>query len=186
MNRFVAFGSIAAIAISGAALAQNSGGKPGNPNPPAHAPAPKHAGDVLGALTSAGQFKTFLSLATAAGLNDTLRGKGPFTVFAPTDEAFKKLPPGTLEDLMKPENKSKLANILRLHIIAGAEVQAAELAKMQETSATLAGQTLHVTQSGGKTEVGNAKVMATLVKTNISASNGVIQAIDTVLMPAAH
>lgn len=189
MNRFLTLGTIATIALTSAAFAQNSGTKPGHSNPPTHAPVPpaKAAGDVLTTLAASGQYKTFLSLAMEAGLNDTLKGKGPFTLFVPTDEAFMKLPASTLADLKKPENKEKLANILRLHIIAGAELKTSEVAKMHETSATLAGETLHVTSTDGKIEVGTMKVMATLLAhQNIRASNGVIHAIDTVLMPAAH
>ncbi len=182
MKRFITLGSAAALIVCGAALAQ--GGKDGKP--PA-APTPRapetQKTDLIVTLTKEKNFQTLVAAINAAGLNETLKGKGPFTVFAPTDEAFKKLPKGTLDNWLKPENKQTLANILKLHVIAGAALTAEEIAEMRETSATLAGQALQVTTKDGKVQIGNTKAMASFVKGNLTASNGVVLPIDTVLMP---
>lgn len=182
MKRFITLGSAAALIVCGVALAQ--GGKDGKP--PA-APTPRaqesQKTNLIVALTEAKNYQTFVSAINAAGLNETLKGKGPFTVFAPTDEAFKKLPKGTLDNWLKPANKETLANILRLHVIAGAALTNEEIAKMRETSATLAGQALQITTEYGKVQIGNTKAMASFVKGNLTASNGVVLPIDTVLVP---
>jgi len=115
----------------------------------------------------------------AAGLVDTLKGPGPFTVFAPTDDAFKKLPPGTVEDLLKPENKAKLTAILTYHVVAG-KMMAAEVVKMKSLK-SVQGSPIKVTVKGDKVMVNKANV----VKTDVMASNGVIHVIDAVLMPPA-
>ncbi len=107
---------------------------------------------------------------------DTLNGAGPFTVFAPTDEAFAKLPKGTVEDLLKPENKAKLASILTYHVLAG-KVMAADVKTMG--AKTVNGKEASIKVGGGKVTIGAANV----VKTDIAASNGVIHVIDTVLIP---
>ena len=112
----------------------------------------------------------------AAGLVETLQGTGPFTVFAPTDEAFAKLPKGTVEDLLKPENKAKLAAILTYHVVAG-KVMAADVKTMKVK--TVNGQELDIKVASGAVTVDNAKV----VKTDVVASNGVIHVIDTVVLP---
>ncbi len=193
MKRFITIGSVAAMVVSGAALAQ--GGKDGKPPTPptpptAPTPAPRAPStpatektDLLTTLTAAGNYKTLIVALNASGLNETLKGKGPFTLFAPTDEAFKKLPAGTVDGWLKPENKQTLANILKLHVIAGTELTTGEIAKMQETSATLAGQALQVTTKDGKSQIGNTKAMASFVKGNLHATNCVVHPIDTVLMP---
>jgi len=108
---------------------------------------------------------------------DTLKGKGPFTVFAPTDEAFAKLPAGTVDDLLKPENKSKLVAILTYHVVSG-KVLATQVTKMHSAK-TLNGESLSITVNDGSVMVDNAKV----VKTDILCSNGVINVIDSVLLP---
>ncbi len=113
----------------------------------------------------------------AAGLVETLSGDGPFTVFAPTDEAFAKLPAGTLEDLLKPENKDKLVAILTYHVVAG-KVTAADVVKL-DTATTVNGQAADITVTGGKVKVDAANVTAT----DIKASNGVIHVIDAVILP---
>ena len=113
----------------------------------------------------------------AAGLVETLKGPGPFTVFAPTDEAFAKLPAGTLESLLKPENKAKLAGILTYHVVAG-KVMAADVVKLTSAK-TVNGQSVKVAVNGGKVTVDGANV----VKTDIAASNGVIHVIDAVMLP---
>ena len=133
-------------------------------------------GDIVSVAVASGKFKTLAAALKAAGLVETLQGTGPFTVFAPTDEAFAKLPKGTLEDLLKPENKEKLAAILTYHVIAG-KVMAADVKTMQ--AKTVNGQSLDVMVADGKVTVYKAKV----IMADVPASNGVIHAIDTVLMP---
>jgi uncharacterized surface protein with fasciclin (FAS1) repeats len=127
---------------------------------------------------AAGQFKTLAAALEAAGLIDALTGKGPFTVFAPTDEAFAKLPAGTVESLLKPENKEKLKSILLYHVVPGS-VTAKQVMKLnRRTVKTLEGGSIKVSTMHGVT-VDDARV----TKTDIHASNGVIHVIDTVLMP---
>jgi uncharacterized surface protein with fasciclin (FAS1) repeats len=133
--------------------------------------------DIVDTAVAAGQFKTLAAALQAAGLIETLKGGGPFTVFAPTDEAFAKLPKGTVEDLLKPENKAKLTAILTYHVVPG-KVMAADVVKVKEAK-TVQGGSLKVNVSGGKVMVDNA----TVVKTDIGASNGVIHVIDSVVLP---
>ncbi len=137
-------------------------------------PAPQ---DIVDTAVSAGSFKTLVAALQAAGLVDTLKGKGPFTVFAPTDEAFAKLPPGTLEDLLKPENKENLVAILTYHVVPGRDL-ASQIAKMNSVK-TVNGESLVITVNSGTVMVDNAKV----IKTDILCSNGVIHVIDSVLLP---
>ena len=131
---------------------------------------------IVGVAAGAGQFSTLVAAVKAAGLVDTLNGKGPFTVFAPTDEAFAKLPAGTVEGLLKPENKEKLAGILTYHVVAG-KVMAADV-KTSKVK-TVNGKEAPIKVEAGKVTIGAANV----VKTDIAASNGVIHVIDTVLIP---
>jgi len=133
--------------------------------------------DIVETAVSAGSFTTLTTALQAAGLVDTLKGKGPFTVFAPTDEAFAKLPPGTVEDLLKPENKEKLVAILTYHVVPG-KVLAAQVIKMNSAK-TVNGQSLTISVNDGTVMVDNAKV----IKTDILCSNGVIHVIDSVLLP---
>lgn len=135
------------------------------------------AADIVDTAVAAGSFKTLVAAVQAAGLVDTLKGPGPFTVFAPTDEAFAKLPAGTVESLLKPENKAKLAGILTYHVVPG-KVMAADVVKV-ESAKTVNGQSLNVKSSKAGVMVNNANV----VKTDIETSNGVIHVIDTVVMP---
>ncbi len=125
----------------------------------------------------AGHFNTLVAAVKAAGLVDTLKGPGPFTVFAPTDEAFAKLPPGTLENLLKPENKSQLQKILTYHVVSG-QVMAKDVVKI-DSAQTVEGGSLAIHAGRGGVMVNNAHV----TKTDIAASNGVIHVIDTVLLP---
>jgi uncharacterized surface protein with fasciclin (FAS1) repeats len=125
----------------------------------------------------AGKFNTLVAAVKAAGLVDTLKGPGPFTVFAPTDEAFAKLPPGTLEMLLKPENKEKLQSILKYHVVAG-KVTAHDVMALHSAK-TVEGQNVTIETMNGGVMVNNAHV----IKTDIAASNGVIHVIDTVIMP---
>ena len=143
------------------------------------APAPVSAQgkDIVDTAVGAGSFKTLAAALTAADLVGTLKGAGPFTVFAPTDEAFAKLPAGTVESLLKPENKEKLRRILTYHVVAG-NVMAADVVKLTSAKA-VSGDTLTIKTAGG-VMVNASKV----VKTDIKASNGVIHVIDTVLIPA--
>jgi len=125
----------------------------------------------------AGKFNTLVAAVKAAGLVDTLKGPGPFTVFAPTDEAFAKLPNGTLDSLLKPENKAKLASILTYHVVPG-KVMAADVVKLNSAK-TAQGQSIAIKTANGGVMVDGAKV----IKTDIVTSNGVIHVIDSVILP---
>ena len=133
--------------------------------------------DIVETAVSAGSFKTLTTALAAAGLVETLKGKGPFTVFAPTDEAFAKLPAGTVESLLKPANKQKLTAILTYHVVAG-NVKAADVVKLSSAK-TLNGKLITIKTVGGKVLINGA----TVVKADIAATNGTIHVIDTVLMP---
>jgi len=136
--------------------------------------------DIVDTAVSAGQFKTLAAALKAAGLVDILKGPGPFTVFAPTDEAFAKLPPGTVNDLLKPENKAKLTAILTYHVVPGA-VRANQVTKLSETK-TVNGANIKVSMESGAVMINNAKV----VKTDVESTNGVIHVIDTVILPPSN
>ncbi len=142
----------------------------------AHADSKAPGKDIVAVASSSGSFNTLVAAVKAAGLVETLQGAGPFTVFAPTDEAFAKLPKGTVEELLKPENKAKLVAILTYHVVAG-KVMAADVKTMK--AKTVNGQSLDVKVTDGAVTVDNAKV----VKTDVAASNGVIHVIDTVVLP---
>lgn len=164
--------SIAAMALTLAAvfsaptvLASNHGDKA------------KATKDIVDTAVSAGSFNTLATALTAAGLVETLKGKGPFTVFAPTDAAFAKLPAGTVENLLKPENKAQLTGILTYHVVPGA-VKAADVVKLTEAK-TVQGQSVTISVKDGKVSVDGANVTAT----DIAASNGVIHVIDSVILP---
>ncbi len=133
--------------------------------------------DIVSTAVAAGSFNTLAAALKAGGLVDALKGEGPFTVFAPTDAAFEKLPPGTVEELLKPENKQKLVKILTYHVVPG-KVLAADVVKLSKAK-TLEGSEVRITVKDGKVKVDNANV----VKTDIHASNGVIHVIDKVLLP---
>lgn len=140
------------------------------------------ADDIVDTAVKAGSFKTLVAAVQAAGLVDTLKGKGPFTVFAPTDEAFAKLPKGTVETLLKPENKKKLASILTYHVAPGrydaAKITASKAKQFGLKS--VQGSNIAVDLRSGVKVSG-----ANVVKTDVSASNGVIHVIDQVIMPPA-
>jgi uncharacterized surface protein with fasciclin (FAS1) repeats len=133
--------------------------------------------DIVDTAVAAGSFKTLAKALEAADLVTTLKGAGPFTVFAPTDEAFAKLPAGTVEMLLKPENKAKLKRILTYHVVAG-NVMAADVVKMTSAK-TVSGDTLTIAAHDGMVMADSSRV----VKADIAASNGVIHVIDTVMMP---
>jgi len=143
---------------------------------PARAQQPK---DIVDTAVAAGSFTTLAKALTAADLVATLKGPGPFTVFAPTDEAFAKLPAGTLDNLLKPENKAMLKRVLTYHVVSG-KVLAVDVVKVGSAKA-VSGDALPIKVSGNNVTVGKARV----VKTDIPASNGVIHVIDAVLLPPA-
>ncbi len=152
-----------AVACSSPSKTEGSGGE-----------APK--ADIVDTAANAGQFNTLVAAVKAAGLVETLKGEGPFTVFAPNDAAFEKLPKGTLELLLKPENKEKLTNILTYHVVAG-KVMAKDAAKLTEAE-TVFGQKLSIDATDG-VKIDGAKV----ITTDIECSNGVIHVIDSVILP---
>ncbi|HMD42018.1 MAG TPA: fasciclin domain-containing protein [Candidatus Acidoferrum sp.] len=166
MNKFVKVASFMAAVALVLSLSQQTSARP--------KPASK---DIVDTAVAAGSFKTLVAALQAAGLVDTLKSNGPFTVFAPTDEAFAKLPAGTVEDLLKPENKAKLVAILTYHVVPG-KVLASEVTKI-DSAKTVNGQSLAISVNDGTVMVDNAKV----VKTDILCSNGVIHVIDSVLLP---
>ena len=132
--------------------------------------------DIVDTAVAAGQFTKLAAALEAAGLVETLKGPGPFTVFAPTDEAFAKLPPGALEDLLKPENKQKLADVLTYHVVPG-KVMSGDVVKLTSAK-TVLGKDVTIDASDG-VKVDGAKV----IKADIETSNGVIHVIDTVILP---
>ncbi|MEL6662116.1 MAG: fasciclin domain-containing protein [Pseudomonadota bacterium] len=133
--------------------------------------------DIVDVASAAGSFETLIAAATAADLAGALKGDGPLTVFAPTDEAFAALPEGTVESLLQPENKDQLAAILKLHVIAGAKVTSDQLAGKTTEAETLNG-TVTIDGTDGVTVNG-----ANVISADVMASNGVIHVIDTVLLP---
>ncbi|MBA2116282.1 fasciclin domain-containing protein [Bremerella alba] len=133
--------------------------------------------DIVDTAVEAGSFKTLVAAVQAAGLVETLKGKGPFTVFAPTDEAFAALPEGTVQNLLKPENKEKLVKILTYHVVPG-KVLAKDAMKLKEAK-TVEGSTIDIVVKDGAVMIDEAKV----VKADIVTSNGVIHVINQVIMP---
>ncbi|WP_425091528.1 fasciclin domain-containing protein [Tropicimonas sp. S265A] len=136
------------------------------------------AKDIVDIAIEAGSFTTLVAAVEAAGLVDTLKGEGPFTVFAPTDEAFAALPEGTVEDLLKPENKDQLTAILTYHVIP-AKVMSGDLSNNM-TAGTVQGSDVTIMTEGGVTVEG-----ASVVSADIEASNGVIHVIDAVILPSS-
>jgi uncharacterized surface protein with fasciclin (FAS1) repeats len=133
--------------------------------------------DIVDTAVGAEGFKTLVAAVKAAGLVETLKGDGPFTVFAPTDEAFSKIPKETLDSLLKPENKDKLVAVLTYHVVPG-KVMAADVVKLKKAT-TVQGDEATVSVKGDKVMIDGA----TVVKTDIECSNGVIHVIDAVIMP---
>ncbi len=162
MKKHLIAGIVAVMAFTGAAASMG-------------AAAPDK--DIVDTAVAAGSFKTLAKALQAADLVATLKGAGPFTVFAPTDEAFAKLPAGTLETLLRPENKPKLQRILTSHVVAG-KVMAADVVKTSSAKA-VSGDMLTIASREGGVTINGAKV----VKTDIAAANGVIHVIDSVILP---
>jgi len=133
--------------------------------------------DIVEVATENGNFTTLVAALKAGGLVETLKGEGPFTVFAPTDEAFAKLPEGTVEMLLKPENKDKLVSVLTYHVVAG-KVTSTDVAKM-DSGTTIQGEKVMVKAEDGKVMINDAQV----IMADVEASNGLIHAVDKVLMP---
>jgi uncharacterized surface protein with fasciclin (FAS1) repeats len=160
--------------------ADSSAAEPAPAQPaPAEEPVEAAASDIVDTAVSAGSFNTLAAALEAAGLVETLKGDGPFTVFAPTDEAFAQLPAGTLDDLLLPENKDQLTAILTYHVAEGS-VASSDLSDGQMVT-TLQGGELPVAIADGSVAVGDA----TVTTPDVAASNGVIHVIDTVLLPPA-
>lgn len=143
----------------------------------AHKNAGKAPGTIVDVASANADFETLVAALKAAGLVETLSGAGPFTVFAPTDAAFEKLPPGTLEELLKPENKGQLAAILTYHVVPG-KVFAVDAVKLDKAT-TVNGTEADIEVNGGIVSIDGATITAT----DIAASNGVIHIIDTVMLP---
>ncbi len=160
---------IAIVVLAGAALVAAGCNHHGDSSHPSK--------DIVDVAAGAGQFNTLIAAVQAAGLEETLRSEGPFTVFAPTDAAFAKLPSGTVENLLKPENRDQLKAILLYHVVPG-EVMAKDVVKI-DSAKTAGGKVAPVEVSHGTVRVAGAKV----VKTDIRASNGVIHVIDSVMLP---
>ena len=165
--------SLVLVSVPSTAEAMPQAAKPA----PATAAAGAKSSTIVETAVAAGNFNTLVAAVQAAGLAETLGGAGPFTVFAPTDEAFAKLPAGTLEMLLKPENKAKLAAILTYHVVPGT-VKAADVVKLKNAG-TVNGQRVRITVEGAKVMVDGANVVAT----DIACSNGVIHVIDGVILP---
>lgn len=176
MSNFKAVGFIALVLMISASFLVTSCSKMGM-NSDSDMASKSEKMDIVDTAVSAGSFNTLATALTEAGLVETLKGPGPFTVFAPTDEAFSKLPAGTVENLLKPENKDKLVSILTYHVVPG-EVMAEQVVTMNSAK-TVNGKDIIIKVKGGKVMVDNA----TVIKTDVSASNGVIHVIDEVLLP---
>ena len=136
-----------------------------------------HKKDIVDTAAEAEDFTTLVAAVKAAGLVETLKGDGPFTVFAPTNAAFGKLPEGTVDTLLKPENKEKLVSVLTYHVVPG-KVMAADVIKLKNAK-TVQGSEVDIVVTDGKVKIDNANV----VKTDIECGNGVIHVIDTVILP---
>lgn len=172
MKKMIAVLAMSAVAgVASVALAGGSCGGGGYKDEAKATP------DIVDTAASAGTFNTLVAAVKAADLVDTLKGEGPFTVFAPTDEAFAKLPAGTVESLLLPENKDKLVAILTYHVVAGS-VSASDVVKLTSAN-TVQGSSVAISVKDGQVSINNA----TVVKTDIQAGNGIIHVIDTVMMP---
>ena len=174
--------AIAMLALLGVSMAATKLYAEPGAGRPAVAPAPVATKDVVATALEAGHFQTLAKALEAAGLIETLKGKGPFTVFAPSDEAFAKLPSGTLDNLLKPENKEKLKAVLLMHVVPE-DLLIADVKKMKQAK-TAGGVTVDVTYNFlTGVHIGTAKEMSHVQNSDIHASNGVIHVIDTVILP---
>ena len=160
------------------AFASHHGGTHGTPAATTTKETNMSSKDIVDTAVGAGQFNTLAAALGAADLVETLKGPGPFTVFAPTDEAFAALPAGTVDELLKPENKAKLAAILTYHVVAG-KVMASDVVNLSEAD-SVGGPKLKITTDAGKVQINDANVTTA----DIETSNGVIHVIDKVLIPA--
>lgn len=170
MNKLIARGAlslVAVFALSGTSAAQYSASKSYG----------EYEKDIVETAVAAGSFQTLVAAVKAAGLVETLQGDGPFTVFAPTDDAFAKLPEGTVESLLKPENRDKLVAILTYHVVPG-RLMASDVVGSSYLK-TVQGQKIKVALKGDKAMVDDAVIL----KTDIETSNGVIHVIDSVILP---
>lgn len=173
-------GVAAALAVGGAAMGGGACVGGASATPVAYGGEKSAAaGDIVDVAVAAGSFKTLATLLEKADLVSTLKGDGPFTVFAPTDEAFAKLPKETVDSLLKPENRATLASILTYHVVSG-RVGSGEVVKLTRAT-TVQGAPITIRVQDGKVMINNA----TVVKADVGASNGVIHVIDTVIMPPA-
>ena len=184
MKRFTMFAMLLVVA----SLVMAACAPAGTPEPPTPKPAPTAmpkptatpepmVKDIVDTAVADSRFTTLVAAVKSAGLVDTLKGKGPFTVFAPTDDAFAKLPAGTIDELLKPENKQKLTDILLYHVVSG-KVMAADVTKLTSAT-TMLGKDVAVKVDMGNVYINDAKVIIT----DIETSNGVIHVIDAVLLP---
>ena len=180
MKSFALTCALAMLALFGVSMAAtNAYAEPGTERTAGAQGATK---DVVATAVEAGHFKTLAKALEAAGLVDTLKGKGPFTVFAPSDDAFAKLPSGTLENLLKPDNKEQLKAILLMHVVPD-DLLIADVKKIKEAK-TVGGAKVDVTYNMlTGVHIGTAKEMAHVQNTDIHATNGVIHVIDKVILP---
>lgn len=177
-NLFAALTAVFVLSLSFAPASAHCGKCGSGDADHTHAETAKAKGDIVDTAVAAGSFETLVAAVKAAGLVDALKAEGPLTVFAPTDEAFAALPDGTVETLLKPENKDKLVSILTYHVVSG-KVPSSVAVELDEGK-TLNGQSFAVKYDGETLKIDEAKV----VKADIEASNGIIHVIDKVLMPA--
>jgi uncharacterized surface protein with fasciclin (FAS1) repeats len=170
--------SFLVLAISGSvACGEAATQEPATSDSAANPPTQQASSNILETAAAAGSFTTLAAAIDAAGLEATLSGPGPFTVFAPTDDAFAKLPPGTVDDLLKPENKEKLVAVLTYHVVPG-NVMAKDVVSSPKLK-SVQGQELTVRVEGSAVSIDGASV----IQTDIAASNGVIHVIDSVVLP---
>lgn len=169
-----AFAAFALVAGPAVAETQNSACNPH------YAQSRARSADIVDVAVSAGEFTTLAAALNAAGLVETLKGDGPFTVFAPTDEAFRALPAGTVERLLRPENKAELVRLLTYHVVSG-RIEADDLAGKRLQQATVAGPALSIDARQG-VSVNQARV----IQADVGARNGVIHVVDRVLLPPRH
>ena len=169
-------GALIAVALTGNAHSQCQWSEKAQPTT-----APASGYDIVDVALEAGSFKTLVTAAAAAGLVDALKSEGPLTVFAPTDEAFGKLPAGTVDELLKPQNRDKLAAILKYHVIQG-RVDRKTAVRVGRADTLLEGKSLEIQNAGSTVTVNDAKV----IKADVFARNGVIHVIDSVLLPSAE